>query len=73
VFRIALSPSGREEVFIADGGAREMHGVPAGETIVEASADGLVARAEITLTPGQPRTLELRLAPPRAAPDADDP
>jgi hypothetical protein len=72
-FRIRLSGRrGREEVFVADDGSWEMRGVPAGETTVEALADGLSAEAEVTLAPGEVRALDLRLLPLDDAPSPAD-
>jgi hypothetical protein len=63
-FKVAITRTGREEVFFATGGAFELRDVPAGETAVEVTASGVAGRAELTLAPGETRTLDLDLAPP---------
>jgi hypothetical protein len=63
----------REELFFATGGAFELRDVPAGETVVEVTAAGVAGRAELTLAPGEMRTVDLALAPPaETAVEEDD-
>jgi hypothetical protein len=61
-FRVSASYI-EDEVFFATGGAWELRDVPAGKHTVDVTALGLAARAEITLAPGETRTLDLTLAP----------
>jgi hypothetical protein len=71
-FRVELRGSeSRSEVFLGTGGTFEMRGVPALSTAVVVTAPGLVAREEITLSPGETRSLDLTLAPPREEPEDD--
>lgn len=62
VFRVLVN-AGREEVFFATDGAWEMRGVPPGVLHVGVTAAGLVGRAEVTIEPGEIRTIDVPLRP----------
>jgi hypothetical protein len=64
LFRVDLQGSDiRSEVFLDTDGSFEMRGVPALSTAVTVSANGVVAREDITLSPGETRSLDLTLVP----------